>query len=63
MLGVVCRSQKAQAAKAPSNEPKAITILYASQTGTAEDIAMSIHADCDEKGIKAKVCGSLAWLN
>ncbi|GMH32828.1 hypothetical protein BSKO_00662 [Bryopsis sp. KO-2023] len=52
------RSQKA-------NETRTVTILYASQTGTAQDIALSIHAECPAKNIKSKVmsCNELGFAN
>lgn len=35
-------------------EPR-VTVLYASQTGTGQEIARSIHAECAAKGLHSEV--------
>lgn len=35
-------------------QPK-VTVLYASQTGTGQEIARSIHAECADKGLPSQV--------
>lgn len=47
------RDSSANASKA-GREAK-ITVLYASQTGTGQEIARSIHAECAAKGLPAQV--------
>lgn len=50
-----CRAQKSERAKVTTGAVKEATILYGSQTGTAQDIAMSIQADSLGHGVKSKV--------
>jgi sulfite reductase alpha subunit-like flavoprotein len=46
-----CRAQRA--AKAAAS--KEVVVLYASQTGTAQEIAKGIQAEAESQGLKAKV--------
>jgi sulfite reductase alpha subunit-like flavoprotein len=58
------REVSAAAAKRKADEDAArlpITILYASQTGTAEEIAHSLYDEAVQKGLKANVASMNAW--
>lgn len=50
-----CRAQRAQAQKASKVAQPPVVVLYASQTGTAQEIARSIQATSGEHGIKSQV--------
>jgi sulfite reductase alpha subunit-like flavoprotein len=39
-----------------------LTVLYGSQTGTAQEIAKNISADAAAKGMKSQVCGIMIAL-
>lgn len=47
------RAQKAAAAAAPVAKPKALTVLYASQLGTAAEIAKNIATEAQSRGIES----------
>lgn len=50
-----CRAQRAQAQKASKVAQPPVVVLYASQTGTAQEIARSIQAMSGDHGIKSQV--------
>ena len=52
------RAKSAAAAKAAREAPSAY-VVYASQTGTAQEIATSIASEASQHGVKAKVQASL----
>ena len=57
-----CRAQRAQAQKASKVAQPPVVVLYASQTGTAQEIARSIQATSGEHGIKSQVHASDSGL-
>ena len=58
ILHGVRRAQRAQAQKASKVAQPPVMVLYASQTGTAQEIARSIQATSGQHGIKSQVIKS-----
>ena len=58
----VRRAQRAQAQKASKVAQPPVMVLYASQTGTAQEIARSIQATSGQHGIKSQVINHNALL-
>jgi len=51
------RAQRAEsAAKAAASAARKVTVAYASQTGTCQEIAKMVAADAEARGIKSSVC-------
>jgi sulfite reductase alpha subunit-like flavoprotein len=48
------KSTSSSMSKRDGSQPK-VTVLYASQTGTGQEIARSIHAECADKGLPSQV--------
>ena len=63
----MCRAEraksKAAADKVKAEPVKEVTVVYASQTGTAQEIAKGIQAESNSHGIKSRVsCFTSFWL-
>lgn len=55
-MPMTCRQQRAAKSQAPkTSEAKQVLVTYASQTGTAQEIAKGIQAESAAHGIQSKV--------
>lgn len=53
---ILARLRAQRATKSPAAPPtKELVVLYASQTGTASEIAKNIQAEAEQKGVKGRV--------
>lgn len=58
----LCRAQRAQASKVQKAVQPEVTVLYASQTGTAQEVARSVQAASAEHNVKSRVrCPTLHY--
>ncbi len=59
----LCRARRAQASKVQKAVQPEVTVLYASQTGTAQEVARAIQAASAEHNVKSQVrCPTLHYF-
>lgn len=56
--GASAKSASANGHAASPAQPAEVIITYASQTGTAQEIARNIQAESSQHGVQSKVCAT-----